>query len=542
MAAAREPAAVRPGGELRARRWLAAAGLCLIAGAPIAALRQATPPPGRSVVVISDLHMGPGMEGARWHPVEDFRWRDEFLAFLKAIDAEGGGATDLVLNGDTFELLQSFAPPPPASSGGQCRYGNPRLGCTESDALIRLDRVAAAHRAELQAIGAFARAGANRVYVVPGDHDAALLFASVRSRALAAFGPHDGRVQLVDTGAWLSADGRVYVEHGHQLPLGADRFEGWPAPFVTAADHTHLERPWGEQIALPFYDRTEPRVPVVDNIAEEGAGIRYVVAADGTDPPEGVPALLRFLLTKTTWQQFRMDLDDGEVQPPTWDLPAIRRDIGAFLASSVPPDDAMAPAVAKAAAEGALGASGRDLTDEAIVAICDYRAAVRRARRRMERVLTQLSGVGPPVAECPRTPDTIGSEFEHYWRSRNLMFARQIAAAQDRLARGRPTGRPFEIFVYGHTHLADRPFRPGGEEGPIVAASGAWQRTIHPVALEQRATDRGITVSALIGQLQPEDLAACYSFLRIKPGAPAPETRAWQRTAEGGWAMAAGCR
>jgi hypothetical protein len=159
----------------------------------------------------------------------------------------------------------------------------------------------------------------------------------------------------------------------------------------------------------------------------------------------------------------------------------------------------------------------------------------------MERVLTQLSGVGPPMAECPRTPDTVGSGFEDYWRSRNAIFSRHIGEAQDRLAREQNAGRRFEVFVYGHTHLADRTFRPGKEEGPLVAASGAWQRTIHPIALEQRANDRGIPVSDLLRQLQPEDLPACYSFLRIAPGARTPEPRAWQRTAEGSWTMAASC-
>jgi UDP-2,3-diacylglucosamine pyrophosphatase LpxH len=521
------------GGDARAGRWIIAAGLCVAAAGPFAALRQPAPPAARSVVVISDLHMGPGRDGPRWHAVEDFRWRDEFIAFLNAIDAEGAGGTDLVLNGDTFELLQAAAP--------GCRYDAARLGCTEREALARLEAAAAAHAAELQAIGAFARSGANRVYVVPGDHDAALLFPAVRDRALQAFGQHESRIQIMESGGWLSADGRVYVEHGHQLALAADRFSSWPKPFVPAAGRIHLERPWGEQIALPLYDRAEPRYPLVDNIAEEGIGAKYVAAEEGSDSPEAVSALLRYFLTKTAWQQFRMDLDDGEVRPPVWEIGAIRRDIGAFLAASIPPDDPFAASVAKASAAGALAASGLDLTDEAIVAICDYRAAIRRARRRMERVLTQLSGVGPPVAECPRTPETVGSGFEDYWRSRNATFTKHIGAARERLARDRLAARPFEIFVYGHTHLPDRAFRPGGEEGPIVAASGAWQRTIHPVALDQRAKDSGIPVRELLRQLQPEDLPACYSFLRITPAARTPEPRAWQRTAEGSWAMAASC-
>ena len=60
----------------------------------------------RFVVIASDLHLGAG-KGANgeWLPTEDFRWQDDLASFLRAIDEAGKGATDLVLNGDTFELL-----------------------------------------------------------------------------------------------------------------------------------------------------------------------------------------------------------------------------------------------------------------------------------------------------------------------------------------------------------------------------------------------------------------------------------------------------
>ncbi|MGQ0732220.1 MAG: hypothetical protein ACT4QD_01040 [Acidobacteriota bacterium] len=484
-----------------------------------------------------------GAAGGRWHPFEDFRWHDEFVAFLNAIDAEGGGATDLVLNGDTFELRQAHTV--------TCGHDDPRLGCTEADALARMETVIAAHAGELRALGDFARSGSNRVHVIPGDHDAALLFPVVRARALQAFGAPEGRVQIVESDGWLSPDERVYVEHGHQLPLGADRFTNWPRPFLSAGVRDHLERPWGEQVIQPVFDRTEPRYPIVDNVAELGAGAKYAIAADEGDPPEGVPALLRYFLTKTTWQQFRMDLDDGEVQAPEWDLAAIRRDPGAFLASSLPADDPFAPKVAKAAAAGELRALDPGVTDATIVAICDYRAAIRRARRRMERVLTQLAGVGAPMLECPRTSDTVGSAFEHYWRSRNESFGWHIDAVREQLARASPglvsrAIQPFDVFVYGHTHLADRPFRPRGEAGPLVVTSGAWQRTITPVQLEQLAKERGTTVGALLGELQPEDLPPCYSFLQVAGGAApggtrTPVMRAWRRGSDSRWGMAASC-
>ena len=98
----------------------------------------------------------------------------------------------------------------------------------------------------------------------------------------------------------------------------------------------HIERPWGEQIALPVYDLREDVNPIVDNIAEEGTGLKFVSAIVDAGAIANPAATLRFLLSKMTWQQFRMDLDDGEVQAPEWDLKQIRGNLGAFMAASLP--------------------------------------------------------------------------------------------------------------------------------------------------------------------------------------------------------------
>jgi UDP-2,3-diacylglucosamine pyrophosphatase LpxH len=463
----------------------------------------------RPIVVIGDLHMGPGRDASGdWHAVEDFRWRDEFIRFLDAVNTQGAGTTDLVINGDLFELLQSPSTP--------CRHNDPRLGCTAAEALQRLDVVITAHQAELAAIGKFAMAGSNRVHVVPGDHDAALLVPEVWQRAVRSFAAPADRIALAAIGSWRSPDGRVHVEHGHQLPLSADRFSNWPDPVIAEGGRAHVERPWGERAILPFYDRIEGRYPIVDNIAEEGVGAKLVAAAGGVDQSEIGP-LLRLLLTKTTWQQFRMDLDDGEVRAPAWDLARIRGDLAAFVSASLPSDDPFLAGV-KTIPPPIATAVGAELSEAQIVAVCDYRAAIRRARRRMERVLTQLAGVGPPTIECPRLPATVGPAFEYYWRSRDQQVAQHVT---------RRAG--LDVIVFGHTHLLDRPFRPLGGDGPMVVTSGAWQRTIHPLAITQ-----------LDAPL--ESLPACYSFVRIPVGrgTRTTESSSWRLNAQQQWTMTSG--
>ena len=464
----------------------------------------------RKIVVISDLHMGPGRDSTgAWHAVEDFRWRDEFIRFLDTLNAEGG-SVDLVINGDLFELLQSPDVP--------CASADGIAGCTDSEALQRLFIATKAHAMELAAIGTFASSASNRVFIVPGDHDAALLMPRVWQRALTAFGAAPDRVQLASSGSWRSGDGRVHVEHGHQLPLSADRFLKWPSPFIIDGGRTRVERPWGEYALLPFYDRVEARYPIVDNVAEEGAGAKFVAAADAAtvqDPK----AMLRLFLTKTTWQQFRMDLDDGEVQAPQWDLKKIRDDLSAFVSTSLPGDDPFAANVKKLSASE-LGDVGAALTDQQLVAVCDYRAAIRRARRRMERVLTQLAGVGTPVTECPRVADTVGPAFEYYWRSRDQQVRDHLSTPQG-----------LDVIVFGHTHLLDRPYRPFGEDGPVAVTSGAWQRTIHPNDLKQ--------IDAPL-----ESLPACYSFVQIPAvaGRRTAQQRSWRLAEQQQWGMAnSGC-
>ena len=537
---------------MRRSSLIASLGLAaLVVGlSPVPATRAQTSTQGsRRVVVLSDLHMGVGRDtSGAWHPYEDFRWATELEGFLTALDAEGAGATDLILNGDIFELLQAEA--------NECAYDDATLGCTEPAACARLDRVLAAHTPEMAAFGAFARAGANRVVLVPGDHDAALLFPSVGARALAAFAAPADRVVLATTGVWRSADGLIHVEHGHQIETRAGRFEGWPSPFITRSGRRHLARPWGQRTVQALFDAHEARYPIIDNLADASAGVRYALSATGASDAGAVaPALLRYLLFRMSWQQFRMDLDSGDVEPPVWNLAEVRAAGPAFLVASLPDDDRFKPLATRALEAGRLDGLIDALNDDELVALCDQRAAVRRARRRFERILTQLDPLGPPVVECPRTPATTGPRFEYFWQSRDRLFLRHLEAVQD-------GERTIAVFVHGHTHLADyrqgnfvrveagRPYVVDGFSPvrnavtPVVINGGAWQRTVTPVMLDRVKAERGVSDAELLETLRPEQLPPCYSFVQIdayddRPGPPA--LRYWRQGEDGDWALASGC-
>lgn len=107
------------------------------------------------------------------------------------------------------------------------------------------------------------------------------------------------------------------------------------------------------------------------------------------------------------WQQFRMELDDRDVQPPVWVLKAVRVQREAFVVSPLPDDHPLKPAAVKALASGDL--AWIELEDDEIVALYDDRGAI----RPFEPTLTQLPR-GPAIAECPRTPQTRGAGFEYF--------------------------------------------------------------------------------------------------------------------------------
>ena len=125
-----------------------------------------------------------------------------------------------------------------------------------------------------------------------------------------------------------------------------------------------------------------------------------------------------------------MDLDRGDVAPPVWNLAAVRAEGAAFLVGSLPDDDRFKPLATRALEAGVLDRMTDTLTNDELRAMCDQRAAVRRARRRFERILSQFDPLGPPVTECPRTAQTTGPKFDYFWQSRDRLFLRHLERVQ----------------------------------------------------------------------------------------------------------------
>lgn len=467
-----------------------------------------------STFFVSDLHLGVGRDvTGKWSRLEDFRWHNAFAAFLDHLSATTHDDAELVILGDMLELWQSSRMTCTTVLGiVSCEVQDcigRDTGCSEREALDRLKHVVKQHRDTLRALGAFARRGKNRVVIVPGNHDAALLFPAAAALLKQEVGAPPDRVTVAMTGRWQSADGKVLAEHGHQFDK-VNAFDGWPRPFVTKDRKQVMQRPGGELLVQTFYNRYEQQFEAIDNFATETEGLSYAIRDLGS---KGVVVAIHefayFLLVRSSLEQ-RFDWlgstrQEGRVE---WDAGRIRKDnSAAFVLDSLPADAPERQVLAEAHRKGELSALVGQLTNEDIQTLCD----------RIE-FLAQLRRAGSEAIErCPKVVETDANLG--YFAGRLLsrddsdMIA-YLAKTQTELRK--PLGA-FTLFVYGHTHSArqPRPIKITPEWEVSVVNTGAFQRIASPEFIagipESERSD-----PAFLSKLTLDRLPDCYSFVALK--------------------------
>lgn len=444
--------------------------------------------PARQVVVISDLHMGVG-PALQPHPFEDFRWTADFQDFLTSL--REAGPTDLVLNGDTFELWQS--------TEDDCHHQSKDYGCTENEAVKRITRVLKEHAKDLQLVRDFANADSNHVYIVPGNHDQALLFDDVSDAVLKHIGANADRVTILSNGVWSSDDGQIVAFHGHQLD---DFNRAGDDPFILDGEHRYLRRPAGEQLVREFYNEFETRYPIIDNIGSEMDGLAYGYAAEGTvQGTIALTTLVRFLCTRLSPDQAAGTLGGKDQLHSVWDLRAVRAQGPTFLAQSLPTADVARPAFAHAVDAKALDQAFNDLSESDLRAICDAR----------EEAAATNAGIRCPRMDLGRARSAVKNDM-----------ARRL---QNEL--GKRPGHP-QVIVLSHTHhpAQTQHIDPDTGRRAQLVNTGAWQRTITPQAFEQLQKRRKLSIRQAL-QLQPDQLPACYPFVVIQGGGKAARAFLW---------------
>lgn len=216
------------------------------------------------VIVLSDLHLGPG------GPLTTFRDAAALAAFVQQL-AASPGPIELILAGDIFDFLQI--------AGYE--------GLSAREAVTHLD-VLLANPATLQVMAALRNYGEQRgheITVLAGNHDPELLMDDVRERFAEVVGrrgtilfgddtplvPHRGEQPAVTGRALESAGRTVWVVHGDRWdPVNAiDREavraaarEGRPIHLPTGS-HLVFEVLSRAKLANPWVDEVKPEFPAV---------------------------------------------------------------------------------------------------------------------------------------------------------------------------------------------------------------------------------------------------------------------------------------
>lgn len=553
---------------------------------PVTLGKSLEPPAGpRLRIFISDLHFGAGhvlkdstgnhTQGP-WHPTEDFRWHDDFKAFLgevRALGKDRGVSVDLVIVGDFLELWQaapkicSLEECTPAERAGtaprDCEYKDKEdLGCTEEEAAKRVQRVLGAHKDTLAELGKFAAEGDNRVVIVVGNHDAALVFKRVADATLVAIGA-PGRVHVATEGYWLSRDGLIFAEHGHQVEGDVNAYDSLPASCInsqlarvdcaTGLQNAYLKRPWGENFVQKYYEQYEVRFPIIDNVSSMDEGIRLGIMAAGIgDTLDALRKGFKFLLLQQSRAQVAAGLGKTGKELLDYDLKAVRQRGDAFLVESfVMPEGgaAMRDAAGKVLDEGKLSERMTNFTDDELRTLCDFREAT----RRMEMSGTVRTPACPRLKEATLGGDddgSLGAIATQIFTTEKGRYRSRLSELRGALNNsGRPTA-DFELYVYAHTHAAHGKVQPfGGNEkwSPVMFNTGAWQRIATPKQLETIRADQKIDTWQTLLALSPGNLPPCYSFILVEPyaeGARAdikPALRWWAQPKGGDWTMMLSC-
>lgn len=453
-------------------------------------MAQAQSPPKRTMVFISDTHMGIGRKtDDTWFATEDFRWNGALDGFLDYLDSKYAGPVDLLILGDVLELWQPFP-------GMQCTAPAEETSCTVAEMSTLAEWVARAHADNLMRIGDFSRRGDNRVYIIPGNHDAALVEIAVWQKVAPAFGT-DARVDLVESGIWASLSGRTVAEHGHQIGKDVNQYERWPNVRNTKYPE-HIARPWGELFVQTLFNQVEDEYPLIDNIGPESVGAKYRLADKGLG--RSAADLGRFILfnlfeTSGTQRARFLSRNEDTAQRDHW-KPDLGRQAGyRLVVASLASEDEFRKLITEESEKGQeirtfLDASLLDkasFTDSSIMQLCDQ-AAINN--------------------EFPCRPSLASNLLEGMLRKEEEVVTPHVYM--------RRIAYPDMInFIYGHTHKYMVPWaaRRGGRT-VFVANTGAFQRVVDEKQFERRA--QGLSKSEALRTVTLDSLPPCYTFIVIE--------------------------
>jgi UDP-2,3-diacylglucosamine pyrophosphatase LpxH len=227
---------------------------------------------GMRRVIVSDLHLGAGDR------LDDFNADEDLATFVRSYVMREE-PTELILAGDTFELLQVRLP-----DVGDYEWSG--VAATR-----RLQAILSAHPEPIAALRDFVARPGNQLTLLIGNHDFELHYADAKRLLHQALGldEADGRLRfgLTYTG------GGIYVDHGMQFDPW-NRFvhvEGISEPFEVVRGTRMVK-----EVINPLEDDPLPDAPVVDNVKPISAFFWYMLAVPRLRQPDVRRFVVRGLL------------------------------------------------------------------------------------------------------------------------------------------------------------------------------------------------------------------------------------------------------
>jgi UDP-2,3-diacylglucosamine pyrophosphatase LpxH len=461
--------------------------------------------PERTIVVISDLHLGLGKNANNeWYATEDFRWDKAFAVFLDEISKKGNHQVDLIIAGDFLEMWQI-----PADI--ICKGASADLGCTVGEMKELAIRITKAHEEAFADLRKFSQTKENRLHIIPGNHDSSLLIADVWEPVGEALEVKKGRANFVRTGVWKSADGSIVVEHGHQIGNEANRYDTWPDIVRNQGGKEYIIRPWGEQFVQKMFNEQENNYPIIDNLSPESAGIRYRMADRGAwGTAKDVAQFVAFNLFQTSLSQ-KVDILGAGGSPEDnikWDIARARAQGHQLFVAALPQDDAFR--------KGILGDS-----EQAKKVRLELDALAKNEKRlpddNVELLCEQAEIRGNSLCKTPE----LGAGIEKLLVPREWVLATHLRDREVEFPKMR-------FFIYGHTHRIEEIWRPSENLYVWVLNSGAFHRVIDEEGFLRRVDAKKISPEEGLRKMSVEELPPCYTFVLIPPG---EEPKVWS------WAM-----
>jgi UDP-2,3-diacylglucosamine pyrophosphatase LpxH len=377
-------------------------------------------------IIVSDFHLGAGPTTGE-NPLEEFTLDEEFAALLAGVAAESerdGADVELILNGDTFEMLQvpHVDDLDPAEAYPPERYHS----SLEENSARKMALIVRGHPGFFEALRSFAQLGPPQrcVTFVKGNHDIDLHWLQVQDHIRQALDAHGDRTPLLSFVERRIRREGIYVEHGNQYAERVDQVRDMEEPHDPSR-LGELDYPPGSWFVMNVFNEIERERYWVDGVKPITALIWFALKYDFLFAARAIATLLRALpgtledallaVEPSGAEALAQQLEDPEVrQEIAWryqEDPAFRARFNAELAQALSP-----PPMTRGAAALAL---------------------------------------------LP-TPDAVamGEKIQERMRSSLFDAARQRAMEED-----------VHLITFGHTHEAGGEVLPGGG---VYINSGTW--------------------------------------------------------------------